>query len=191
MVFSKADRPIVFDDEEEIDEQDEQMTEAEKDVSETTPVPAIEPMAVDSRPIAPTAGTTHNATESETKDVVPNGAVATPTAEDEECTHTPKLEDVSDVEPENNTDKDDEESNGDDINDPARHPASIPHVHPRLTDDEAMDSVGVTPRTEEGDMMLMRDPAQTYGENQAVVTEQAAAGFEPDGSILSAERPNV
>ncbi|KAG0171703.1 hypothetical protein DFQ28_000714 [Apophysomyces sp. BC1034] len=187
----KSDRPIVFEDDDD-DEGDEHMTEAEKDVSETVAIAASEPMTIDNNPtaLAPTAPTDNNV-EGIGRDVEIKGTIATLAAEDEECTHTPKLEEISDVEPENNTDKDDEESNGDDVNDPARHPASIPHVHPRLTDDEAMDSIDVTPRTEEGDLMMPESVPSYNDDSQQIVLDETSAGFAPNESILSSEHPNV
>jgi hypothetical protein len=57
-----------------------------------------------------------------------------PPETDEEHTHTPKLSDVPDVDP--NQLMDEQENNADDLNDPSRHPAFAPHIHPQLTDDD-------------------------------------------------------
>lgn len=67
---------------------------------------------------------------------------------DEERTHTPKLDEVSDVEPDQKLvpGDDEEQSNMDDLNDAAKHPADIPHANPnvsiqQLTGDVAAQSV--------------------------------------------------
>lgn len=71
--------------------------------------------------------------------------------EDEQRSQTPKLDDISDEEPDPTLDNDDDDNDVDSINDPSKHPALAPHAQARMTDDEATtmtDSTAATPQTE-------------------------------------------
>ncbi|KAI8073169.1 hypothetical protein BC940DRAFT_290702 [Gongronella butleri] len=67
--------------------------------------------------------------------------------EDDSRTPTPKLSDVSDADPDAMLDDDDDDDKSNDLNDASQHPAYAPHVHPRLTDDEQIDSLATSEQT--------------------------------------------
>ncbi|ORZ21387.1 hypothetical protein BCR42DRAFT_488469 [Absidia repens] len=160
----KSDRTIVFEDEED-DEEDEEdkdqvMTEADKDTPlatshDNTPMTKQqeEDLATTTKSV-PLNGTKDDSAIVNTDDNTsglqnsglftarsspPNKQVSS-TIADEERTHTPKLSDVPDVDPDQlmADNDDDKESNTDDLNDASRHPAFAPHIHPRLTDDNIL-----------------------------------------------------
>jgi hypothetical protein len=78
--------------------------------------------------------------------------------EDEEHTHTPKLDDVSDHEPEPETTTDAEKDN------PAAYPASNPHIQVRL---EETDSLGTTPQETQDEEMEDASGLDTFESSTA------------------------
>jgi hypothetical protein len=78
--------------------------------------------------------------------------------EEEEHTHTPKLDDVSDHEPEPETGTDVEKDN------PAAYPASNPHIQIRL---EETDSLDTTPQETQDEEMEDASGVDTYQSNTA------------------------
>lgn len=79
--------------------------------------------------------------------------------EEEEATHTPKLDDVSDHEPEPETATDIEEKDN-----PAAYPASNPHIQARL---EETDSLDTTPQETQDEEMEDASGIETYPSNTA------------------------
>jgi len=79
--------------------------------------------------------------------------------EEEEATHTPKLDDVSDHEPEPENVTDIEEKDN-----PAAYPASNPHIQARL---EETDSLDTTPQETQDEEMEDASGMETYPSNTA------------------------
>ncbi|CAO3588101.1 unnamed protein product [Absidia cylindrospora] len=156
----KSDRTIVFedeeDDEEDKEDKDQVMTEADKDTPlatshDNTPTTkelegnlttTTESAPVNGQKMILIANTDDNTSGLQNSGLFtarspPTNKQVSSTVADEERTHTPKLSDVPDVDPDQLMvdNDDDKESNTDDLNDASRHPAFAPHIHPRLTDD--------------------------------------------------------
>jgi hypothetical protein len=78
--------------------------------------------------------------------------------DDESRSQTPKLDDISDEEPDPTLDNDDDDNDTDNMNDPSKHPALAPHAQAHMTDDDMMtDSTAATPQTEETTPMPQLD----------------------------------
>lgn len=107
---------------------------------QTQQVPAISSTTTEINPSQPAGPDTVEATKTSDQSDLSNGLFSTttqvhaPPETDEEHTHTPKLSDVPDVDPTQLMDE--QESTTEDLNDPSRHPAFAPHIHPQLTDDD-------------------------------------------------------
>ncbi|KAI8882517.1 hypothetical protein K501DRAFT_333963 [Backusella circina FSU 941] len=83
-----------------------------------------------------------------------NKTVSTLQMEDDERSHTPNLDDISDVESDRNLD-DDNDNDVDSVSDPSKHPALAPHAQAHMTDDDMMtDSSVATPADERADQVM-------------------------------------
>ncbi|CAO3686521.1 unnamed protein product [Rhizopus microsporus] len=93
--------------------------------------------------------------------------------DDEKRSHTPKLDDISDEEPEPSLDNEDEDNDADNINDPSKHPAFAPHAQAHMTDDDLMtNSAAATPNTFTENNTPM--PSNAEDETMEDVTENKA-----------------
>ncbi|KAI8383072.1 hypothetical protein BD560DRAFT_386030 [Blakeslea trispora] len=72
--------------------------------------------------------------------------------EEEQRSQTPKLSDISDDEQNKQNLEEEEDNDVDSINDASKHPALAPHAQARLTDDDFTDSTAATPQTEDTPM---------------------------------------
>ncbi|KAI8327269.1 hypothetical protein EDC96DRAFT_532253, partial [Choanephora cucurbitarum] len=172
--WTKSDRVIQFEPDEESEEEPEPM-----DLEQTTQVELNETATVEPLATAATAATT---TEAENKanlektqnnqgqtaflsdeSSIPGGpstlitnkplAALQKEDEDEQRSQTPKLSDISDDEQNKQNVDEDEDNDIDSINDASKHPALAPHAQARLTDDDFTDSTAATPQTEDTPMM--------------------------------------
>ena len=156
-----ADKPIVFEDEEDSEEekdQDKEMTEASKVrlswmhiwLSDWRPKQETESSTQAVQEVPTTAEPQQGDGSSALPPSLPAPGPAKLIEEEEERTHTPKLDDVSD----NDNESDHQPLENDDMDDPAKHPASNPHVHPRM-EEEAAAPVGVVPERSEPSVALV------------------------------------
>ncbi|SAM03336.1 hypothetical protein [Absidia glauca] len=158
----KSDRTIVYEDKGDNDEDEEDDDDEDKDQvmaeaiqetpqaetqvapghanEQTQQVPVINSTTAETNPSQTTGPDAVETAKANDQSDLSTGLFSTRTQDhappetDEEHTHTPKLSDVPDVDPSQLMDE--QENNADDLNDPSRHPAFAPHIHPQLTDDD-------------------------------------------------------
>lgn len=93
----------------------------------------------------------------------------------ESRSQTPKLDDISDEEPDPSRDVDDDDDDDNDVNNPSKHPALAPHAQVHTTDDDMTDSAAATPQTEVTTPMPGLDDDDMMGEPTQATAAAAAA----------------
>lgn len=92
----------------------------------------------------------------------------------ESRSQTPKLDDISDEEPDPSRDNDDDDDDDNDVNNPSKHPALAPHAQAHTTDDDMTDSAAATPQTDVTTPMPGLDEDDVMGEPSTTTTTSNA-----------------
>ncbi|KAG1439047.1 hypothetical protein G6F56_012425 [Rhizopus delemar] len=139
-----AERPIEFEEDEESEPEVDLMETTQQELEESKDVRMEEATK-------PEAQSTEIPSEPTITNKPLNAIQQEQTEEEEKLSHTPKLDDISDEEPEQTLDNDDDDNDVDNMNDPSKHPA-IAHAEAHMTDDDLLtDSAAATPSFTEND----------------------------------------